>query len=164
MIHHSVHSTSDYEPRKLADMTNPNRILISNPSIIDTDSEQYNQTHTYTDHAMTTSPGIQNMQVYAMDYKSWSLEIEIHLEQKQVLGIVNGTHETLEAKDRTEFKALKKQHQTAQLTILLAMEPSSLQQYHVQNDLTALCDLLREDHKLNWKLNVLALQDKMSAV
>ena len=39
------------------------------------------------------------------DYKSWSLEIEILLEQKQVLGVVDGTEEAPDAKDRTEFKA-----------------------------------------------------------
>jgi hypothetical protein len=34
------------------------------------------------------------------DYKSWSLEVEILLEQKQVLGIVDGTEEAPE--DATE--------------------------------------------------------------
>jgi hypothetical protein len=42
------------------------------------------------------------------DYKSWSLEIEILLEQKQVLGIVNSTEEAPDANDGTELKSWKK--------------------------------------------------------
>jgi hypothetical protein len=57
------------------------------------------------------------------------LEIEILLEQKQVLGIVDGTEEAPDAKDATEFKAWKKQHGIARLTILLGMERSLQQQY-----------------------------------
>jgi hypothetical protein len=54
------------------------------------------------------------------DYRSWSLEVEILLEQKQVLGIVDGTEKApnaKNAKDATEFKAWKKQHGIARLTI-----------------------------------------------
>jgi hypothetical protein len=39
------------------------------------------------------------------DYKSWSLEIEILLQLKQVLGIVDSTEEALDAKDGTGYKA-----------------------------------------------------------
>jgi len=98
------------------------------------------------------------------DYKSWSLEIEILLEQKQVLGIVDGTEEALDAKDGTEFKAWKKQHAIARSTILLAMERSLQQQYGVQKDAKALWDQLKEDYKSKVKLNVWALRDEMSAV
>jgi hypothetical protein len=42
--------------------------------------------------------------------KSWSLEIQILLEQKQVLGIVNSTETAPDTKDITEFNAFKKQH------------------------------------------------------
>jgi len=98
------------------------------------------------------------------DYKSWSLEIEILLEQKQVLGIVDGTEEAPDAKDGTEFKAWKKQHGIARSTILLAMERSLQQQYGVQKDAKALWDQLKEDYKSKVKLNVWALRDEMSAV
>jgi hypothetical protein len=97
-------------------------------------------------------------------YKSWSLEIEILLEQKQVLGIVDGTEEAPDAKDGTEFKAWKKQHGIARSTILLAMERSLQQQYGVQKDAKALWDQLKEDYKSKVKLNVWALRDEMSAV
>jgi hypothetical protein len=62
------------------------------------------------------------------DYKSWSLEIEILLEQKQVLSIVDGTEEAPGANDGPELKSWTKQHGIARSTILLAMEPSLQQQ------------------------------------
>ena len=82
------------------------------------------------------------------------MEIDILLKQKQVLGIVGGTEEALDAKDRTEFKAWKKQHGIAQCTILIAMERSLLQQNVVQLDAKALWDQLKEDYKSKVKLNV----------
>jgi len=89
------------------------------------------------------------------------------LEQKQVLGIVDGTEEALDAKkakDVPEFKASKRQHGIAQSTILLAMDRSLQQQYGVQNDAKGLWDQLKEDYKSKVKLNVWALSDEMSAV
>jgi len=96
------------------------------------------------------------------DYKSWSLEVEILLEQKQVLGIVDGTEEAPE--DATELKSWKKQDGIARSTILLAMERLLQQQYGVQKDAKALWDQLNEDYKSKVKLNVWALRDEMSAV
>jgi hypothetical protein len=90
------------------------------------------------------------------------LEVEILLEQKQVLGIVDGTEEAPE--DATELKSWKKQHGIARSTILLAMERSLQQQYGVQKDAKALWDQLKEDYKSKVKLNVWALRNKMSAV
>jgi len=98
------------------------------------------------------------------DYKSWRLEIEILLEQKQVLGIVDDKEEAPDTKDGTEFKAWKKQHGIARSTILLAMERSLQQQYGVQKDAKALWDQLKEDYKSKVKLNVWGLGDEMSAV
>jgi len=98
------------------------------------------------------------------DYKSWSLVIDILLEQKQVLSIVDGTEEAPHPKDGTDFKLWKKQHGVAWSTILLAMERSLQQQYGAQKDATALWDQLKEDYKLKVKLNVWALRDEMSAV
>jgi len=98
------------------------------------------------------------------DYKSWSLEIEILLEQQQVLGIVDGTEEAPDAKDGTEFKVWKKQHGITHSTILLVMERSLQQEYGVQKDAKALWDQLTEDYKSKVKLNVWALREEMSAV
>jgi len=101
------------------------------------------------------------------DYKSWSFEVEILLEQKQVLGIVYGTEEAPDAKnakDATEFNAWKKQHGIARSTILLALERSLQQQYGIPKDAKALWDQLKEDYKSKVKLNVCALHDEMSAV
>jgi len=119
---------------------------------------------TYTDDKMAESTAITIKKFDGTDYKSWSLEIEILLEQKQVLGIVDGTEEAPDAKDGPEFKAWKKQHGIARSTILLAMERSLHQQYGVQKDAKALWDQLKEDYKSKVKLNVWALRDKMSAV
>jgi len=71
------------------------------------------------------------------------LEIEILLEQKQVLSIVDGTEEA--PADAIELKAWKKQHAITWSTILLAMERSLQQQYGVQKDPNALWDQLKED-------------------
>jgi hypothetical protein len=98
------------------------------------------------------------------DYKTWTLEVDILFEQKQVLGIVDGTDEAPDANNATKFKAWKRQHGIVQSTILLVMERSLQQQYGVQKDAKALCDQLKEDYKSKVKLNVWALRDEMSAV
>jgi hypothetical protein len=106
--------------------------------IIDTDSEEYRQTGRVKKLAQSTAITIQKFD--GTDYKSWRLEIEILLEQEQVLSIIEGTDKALDAKDRTEFKAWKKQEGIARSTILLAMERSLQQQDGVQKDQKALWD------------------------
>jgi hypothetical protein len=89
------------------------------------------------------------------------------LEQKQVLGILDGTEEAPDAKnvkDATEFKAWKKQHRVWRSTIPLVMERSFQQQYGVQKNAKAVWDQLKEDNKSKVRRNVWALHDKMSAV
>jgi hypothetical protein len=113
---------------------------------------------------MAESTAITIQKFDGMDCQSWSLEIEIVLEQKQVLGIVDSTEEAPDAKDRTVFKACKTQHGIARSTILLAMKRSLQQQYGVQKDAKALWDQLKEDYKSMVKFNVWALRDEMSAV
>jgi len=115
-----------------------------------------------TDDKMAESTAITIKKFDGTDYKSWSLEIEILLEQKQVLGIVDGTEEAIE--DATELKSWKMQHGIARSTILLAMERSLQQQYGVQKDAKALWDQVKEDYKSKVKLNVWALREEMSAV
>jgi len=117
-----------------------------------------------TDDKMAESTAITIKKFDGTDYKSWDLEIEILFKQKQVLGIVDGTEEALDAKDGTEFKAWKKQHGIARSTILLAMERSLQRQYGIQKDAKALWDQLKEDYISKVKLNVWALRDEMSAV
>jgi hypothetical protein len=85
-----------------------------------------------TDDKMAESTVISIKKFDGTGYKSWSLEVEILLEQKQVLGIADGTEEAPDAKNAknaTEFNAWKKQHGIARSTILLAMERSLQQQY-----------------------------------
>jgi len=102
--------------------------------------------------------------LHGMDCQSWCLEIEILLKQKQVLSIVDGTEEALDANDGTEFEAWKKQHETAWLTILLAMERSLQPQHGIQKDAKTLWNQLKEDYKSKVKLNEWALRDEMLAV
>jgi hypothetical protein len=142
-------------------LTNSTWIEISNCGIIDTVSEEY-RLDACTDDKMAESTAISIKKFDGTDYKSWSLEVEILLEQKQVLGIVDGTEEAPE--DAIELKSWKKQHGIAQSTILLAMQRSWQQQYVVQKDAKALWDQLKEDYKSKVKLNVWALRDEMSAV
>jgi hypothetical protein len=113
---------------------------------------------------MAESTALTNMKFHGRDYMSWSLEIEILLEQKKVLGAVDDTEEAPDAKDGTEFKAWKKQLGIARSTILLAMERSLQQQYGVQKDTTAMWDPLKEDYKSKVKLNIWAVRDEMSVV
>jgi hypothetical protein len=57
---------------------------------------------------MAKSTAISIKKFNCMNYKNLNLEIDELLEQEQVLGIVDGTEEVLDAKDRTEFEAWKK--------------------------------------------------------
>ena len=57
---------------------------------------------------MAVSTAISIKKFDGTDYKCWSLEVEIILEQKQVLDIVDGTEEAPEY--ATELKEWKKQH------------------------------------------------------
>jgi len=111
---------------------------------------------------MAESTAISVKKFDGMDYKSWSFEIEILLEKKQVVAIVDGTEQTTDTMDATELKAWKKQPGLAWSTILLAMERSLQQQYGVQKDAKALWDQLKE-YKSKVKLNVWAMQFEMSA-
>jgi hypothetical protein len=63
---------------------------------------QTNRLDTCPDDKMAESTAISIMQFDSMDYRSWSMEAAIRLEQKQVLGIVDGTEEA--QKDATELQ------------------------------------------------------------
>jgi hypothetical protein len=71
---------------------------------------------------MAESTVISIQKVEGTDYKSWRLEGEILLGQKQVLGIVDSTGQAPE--DATAVKSWMKQHGIALCNILLAMERS----------------------------------------
>jgi hypothetical protein len=154
------HHTTGYEPGHIADLTNWTRIAASSTR----SRRSRERLDACTNDMMAESTAITIKKFDGTDYKSWSLEIEILLEQKQVLGIVYGTEQAPAAKDGTEFKVWKKQHGLTRSTILLAMERSLQQHYGVQKDAKALWDQLKEDYKSNVKLNVWALRDEMLAV
>jgi hypothetical protein len=85
-----------------------------------------------TDDKIPESTAISINKFDGTEYKSWSLDGEILSEQKQILGIGDGTDETPDAQDGTQFKASNKDNGIARSTILLLMERSSQQQYGVQ--------------------------------
>ena len=74
--------------------------------IFNTVSEEFRMTLCVTKMAELTAISIKKFD--SMDYMRWSLEIHILLEQKQVLGIVDGTEGAPNMKQETEFKACKK--------------------------------------------------------
>jgi hypothetical protein len=111
---------------------------------------------------MAESPAILIKKFDDTGYKSWSLEVEILLEQKKVLSIVDHTEEAPE--EATELKSWKTQHGIVWLNILQAMARSLEKQFGIQKDAKALCDRLKEDYKSKVKFNMWALHDEMSAV
>jgi hypothetical protein len=62
----------------------------------------------FTDDKLAESTAISIKKFGGTDYQRWSSEVESLLEQKQVLGIVDGTEEAPE--DARELKSWKKQH------------------------------------------------------
>jgi hypothetical protein len=113
---------------------------------------------------MAESTAISIKKFYGTDYKSCCTDIEILLEQKQVLGIVDGTEEAPENQKLEEYKEWKKQNGIARSTILLAMERPLQQQYGVQKDAKELWEPLMEPYKSKVKLNVISLRDEISAM
>jgi hypothetical protein len=77
------------------------------------------------DNKMAQSTVIMIQEFDRKDYKHWSLEVEILLQQEQVLSIFGGTEQVpdlMNAKCATVFKTWTEQHRIVQPTILLAME------------------------------------------
>jgi len=150
--------TTGYKPGHFTDLMNWTWIAASSTR----SQRSTDRLDTCTNNKMVESTAISIKKFDGTDYKSWSLEVEILLEQKQVLSIVDGSEQAPE--DLTELKSWKKQHGIARSTILIAMERSLQQQYGVQEDAKALWDQLKEDNKLKVRLNVWALRDEMSAL
>jgi len=99
-----------------------------------------------------------------MDHKSWSLDIEILLEQMQIPGDCRWYREGTGYKSHTEFFAWKKHHAITWSTILHVIEMYFEMQYPHQKGVIALWDQLKEECEFMVKLNVWALQDDMAAV
>ena len=87
-------------------------------------------------------------------YMDWSLEIEVHFDQKQVHCTVAGTGEVHDVKNGADFETWKNQHGITQSTNFLAKEPSRHEQYGIQMDAKALSKQLKDDYHLKVKLNV----------
>jgi len=81
-----------------------------------------------------------------MDYKSWSFEIEILLEQKHILRIISGTEGAPDTNDGTVLKVKTKQPGIAQLMILLLMGWSWQLQYGIQKAAKSQWYQMKEDY------------------
>jgi hypothetical protein len=88
-IQDTGHRTTSSEPGHFTDLTNSTPIEIWNCSIIETVSEEYSLDR-WSDDKMAEFKAITITKFDVIHYKSWSLEIEILLEQKQGLRIVDG--------------------------------------------------------------------------
>jgi hypothetical protein len=83
-IQHSCYDPTGNEPRLFADLTNSTRIY----HVIKGVSEESRLTQQITNMAESTAISIKTFD--GTDYKSRSLEIDILMDQKRVLGSVNG--------------------------------------------------------------------------
>jgi hypothetical protein len=95
-------------------------------------------------------------------YQPWSLEVDILLEQKQDLSIVDGTDEA--QVNTPDLKRWKKQPRIARWIILPTMERSLQLQYGIPYGTQTLWNQLKEDNKSNMKLNVCALPVQITLV
>jgi len=123
-----------------------------------------------------TSTAISIAKFNGLNYKQWSGEMALLLEQKQVYGIVTGEDvrpEDLAEPDataaeklahRAAFKDWVKQQGTARSTILLGMEPGLQASYREITDARTLWEKLVTAYKAKLKLNVFQIQEELLGI
>ena len=122
-----------------------------------------------------TSTAISIAKFNGSNYKQWSGEMALLLEQKQVYGIVTGEDERPEdpAEDATAAEKLAhraavkdwvKQHGTARSTILFSKEPRLQASYMEITDARTLWEKLATAYKAKLKFNVFQIQDKLLGI
>ena len=120
-----------------------------------------------------TSTAISIAKFNGSNYKQWSGEMALLLEQKQVYGIVTGEDERPEdpaEQDATAAEKLAhraavkdwvKQHGTARSTILLGMEPRLQASYMEITDARTLWEKLATAYKAKLKFNVFQIREEL---
>jgi len=123
-----------------------------------------------------TSTAISIAKFNGSNYKQWSGEMALLLEQKQVYGIVTGEDERPEdpaEQDATAAEKLAhraavkdwvKQHGTARSTILLGMEPRLQASYMEITDARTLWEKLATAYKAKLKFNVFQIREELLGI
>jgi len=122
-----------------------------------------------------TSTAISIAKFNGSNYKQWSGEMALLLEQKQVYGIVSGEDERPEdpAEDATAAEKLAhravvkdwvKQHGTARSTILLGMEPRLQASYMEITEARTLWEKLATAYKAKLKFNVFQIREELLGI
>jgi len=123
-----------------------------------------------------TSTAISIAKFNGSNYKQWSGEMALLLEQKQVYGIVTGEDERPEdpaEQDATAAEKLAhraavkdwvKQHGTARSTILLGMEPRLQASYMEITDARTLWEKLATAYKAKLKFNVVQIREELLGI
>jgi len=122
-----------------------------------------------------TSTAISIAKFNGSNYKQWSGEMALLLEQKQVYGIVTGEDERPEdpAEDataaekfahRAAVKDWVKQHGTARSTIMLGMEPRLQASYMEITDARTLWEKLATAYMAKLKFNVFQIREELLGI
>jgi len=105
------------------------------------------------------------------NYEQWATEMALHLEQKQVYGIIKGYNDKLEepaanatATEKAAFKDWMNRHGVAKSTILLGMEPRIQAEYTVIDDAKMLWEKLPSAYKSKLKLNIFEIREDLWSI
>jgi hypothetical protein len=102
------------------------------------------------------------------NYAPWATKMALHLEQKQVNGIINGYDDKREepaanvtGTEKAAFKDCMNRHGVARSTILLGMEPSMQAEYTVFEDAKTFWEMLASAYKSKLKLNIFEIGEDL---
>ena len=105
------------------------------------------------------------------NYAQWATEMALHLEQKQVYGIIKGYDNKPEepaanmtATEKAAFKDWMNRHGVARSTILLGMEPRIQAEYTVVDDAKTLWEKLASAYKSKLKLNIFEIREDLWSI
>jgi len=105
------------------------------------------------------------------NYAQWAMEMALHLEQKQVYGIIKGYNDKPEepaakatAIEKAAFKNWMNHHGVARSTILLGMEPRIQAEYMVVDDVKTLWEKLASAYKSKLKLNIFEIREDLWSI
>jgi hypothetical protein len=105
------------------------------------------------------------------NYAQCATEMALHLEQKQVYGIINGYDDKPEepaanatATEKAAFKDWMNPHGVARSTILLGMEPRIQAEYTVVDDAQTLWEKLALAYKSKLKLNIFEIREDIWSI
>jgi hypothetical protein len=108
---------------------------------------------------------------HSTNYAQWATEMALHLEQKQVYGIIKGYDDKLEepaanatTTEKAAFEVWINRHGIARSTIILGMEPGIQAEYMVVDDLKTLWEKLASAYKSMLKLNIFEIREDLWSI